>query len=317
MSSDKFKTALDKACAQLLGATERRPHLGASGVGARCPRQIWYGFRWVYEIGHHGRLFRLFDRGHEEEHRVARWLRAAGVTVHDYHQRLVWDAESDRYSEQAWEESVDGARLEDVHQDPAHIKRATERGQGPRQWGFKDGHFAGSADGVLSGLERWFPQAAGRGLLECKTHNDKSFKQVVAKGVLTSKPVHYNQMQIYMAKLGLDWGLYVAVNKNDDDVYVELVRHKPEVSGFYIDRAAALVQARQAPPKITEDPSWYECKFCDFREICHYERLPAKNCRSCAYASAENGPSWRCNLHNGEVPPSYIPKGCDKWEPVK
>ena len=66
-----------------------------------------------------------------------------------------------------------------------------------RQYGFRDGHFAGSIDGmVLAGI----PEAPTKPhVLEAKTHSLKSFNDVVAKGVKASKPMHYAQMQTYMA----------------------------------------------------------------------------------------------------------------------
>jgi hypothetical protein len=57
------------------------------------------------------------------------------------------------------------------------------------------GHFGGSVDGVGKG----FPEALKTwAILEAKTHNSKSFKQLEKKGVLESKPRHYAQMQVYM-----------------------------------------------------------------------------------------------------------------------
>jgi hypothetical protein len=64
-----------------------------------------------------------------------------------------------------------------------------------RQWGVEEvgGHFRGHLDGVALGVKE-APRTAH--LLECKTHNAKSFAKLRAEGVRKSKPLHYAQMQV-------------------------------------------------------------------------------------------------------------------------
>ena len=58
-----------------------RPHLGFSVIGRECLRAVWYGWRWVTNDKHEGRVLRLFRRGKLEEEWLAKDLQAAGVTV--------------------------------------------------------------------------------------------------------------------------------------------------------------------------------------------------------------------------------------------
>lgn len=321
---DEFLKAIDKASAELLQDKERI-YLGGSQIGGECARKVWYSFRGAYRVEHGGRLLRLFNRGHEEEHRVIRWLRAANVTVRDYAQRLLWLDISDNYETVPWDAdwegdiALGGFGYRDVSQDPLHIKRAEER-RILKQWGFKDleGHFRGHGDGKIIGLEKWFPELEdlGWGLIEIKTEKDKGHERTAKTGVLGNHQEHYIQMQVYMHYFGLKWGLYVAVNKNTDHLYAEIVYYKPEVAEMYIKRAKDIVEARQAPPKIKEDPSWFKCKWCDYREICHYGKEPQKNCRSCQYASAvKNG--WHCGHFGDIIPEGFLPTGCKEWTPIK
>jgi len=302
-----------------------RAHLGASQIGGRCAREAWLDFRWagVENVG--GQMRRLWRRGHDEEHNFVRWLRAMGIEVQDYSQRLTYHPESDSYACFDWAtdwSQGEGATLMDVHDSPLHIAKASEMGDGPKQWKFSDhnGHYGGSGDGKLSGddLSQWFPELMGKGLgaLECKTSNDKNFKELKRKGVQQGKPVHYLQMQQYMRYLNCSWALYLVVNKNNDEIYAEVVQYRPEVADMYSERAGKIIESRQPPPKLTEDPSWFECRFCKHRGPCHYdEPLPQKNCRSCVFASAEEDKQWVCNLHRSTIPKNFIPKGCAKWEP--
>jgi hypothetical protein len=240
----------------------------------------------------------------------------AGFEVRDYSSRLVWHPGSGCYATIPWDEDVNATDdLDDLSDDAAHIVVATAIGQGPRQWNFKDhgDHFAGSSDGMVRGPG--LPD--GWGGLEEKTHSDKSFKSLVKSGVISSKPVHYVQMQIYMHYFKLKWSLYLAVNKNDDELYAELVYYKEEVALYHIDNARKVILSPVAPMRITEDPSWFECKFCAFREICHYQTSPEKNCRSCTSASAADDGQWNCGRFGNLIPENFLPKGCDDWNPIK
>lgn len=58
-----------------------RSHLGASMIGADCPRQLWYGFRWTRIEKHVGRTILLFNRGHLEEARFVSLLQMIGMQV--------------------------------------------------------------------------------------------------------------------------------------------------------------------------------------------------------------------------------------------
>jgi hypothetical protein len=253
----------------------------------------------------------------------------AGVEVQDYSERLwlnlnaedpwtpyvclPWDVDPD-----ASGSPVAGEYM-DVSDDPHHIALATAADQGPKQWGFTDfqGHFRGSSDGRMrAGPDCRLTLPEGWGLIEEKTHNDKSFKQLTAKGVLTAKPTHYVQMQIYMHYMGLKWGFYYSVNKNDDTLYVEIVHYREEIAMPYIASACKIIEAKSPPAKLTQDPSWFECKFCAFREVCHYGDVPQKNCRSCVFAEPANDGEWRCNKHEAVIPKDFIPQGCKDWEAI-
>jgi hypothetical protein len=303
---------------ELLNAVRpKRYHLGGSMIGAKCPRSLFYAFRRVAASYFQGRMLRLFQRGHEEEFKFVKYLRSIGAEVQDYTQRLCYHPESDSYVLVNWEDHLPSVELNDVSESEFHITRATERKKGPKQWGFSDfnGHFSGSADGKIGGLERY--GLVGFGLLECKTHSDKSFKELVAKGVAKAKPVHATQMQVYMRYFGLKWALYIAVNKNDDTLHIEIVHASPELVEPYVVLAEAIVNTTEAPARISRDPSWFECRFCNFKNVCHYDQRPDKSCYSCVYARASADAGWYCTKYNQDIPDKFREAGCDAWVPVK
>jgi len=61
----------------------RRDHLGASRIGIKCNRALFYEFRWCYPPGFDGRILRLFETGHFEETRLLNNLKDIGLNIHD------------------------------------------------------------------------------------------------------------------------------------------------------------------------------------------------------------------------------------------
>lgn len=324
IDGSKIVARIDKAVADKENKKgKNRRHLGGSVIGKPCARAIYYGWRWFYIGTHTGRLFRLWNRGHLEEFRFAEYLRAAGYEVRDYRERLLYHSGSDAYVTIDWDDNASHLWIEcdDVSESRWHIERCQARDkhlpkdeQTLQQYGFKAhrGHFAGNDDGRVRGPD--LPE--GWGLLEEKTYNDKRFKLLAAKGVLSSDITYYNQMQTYMKQHGLKWALFLAVNKNDEHLHAEIIYYKEEVGEAYHDRAEKIIDATAPPARISNDPSWFVCKMCDYREICHKDKVPAKNCRSCQYSVAADDCRFYCNLYHNLIPIEFESQGCDSWEPI-
>lgn len=154
------------------------------------------------------------------------------------------------------------------------------------------GHFGGGLDTVVRGI----PEAPAYPMLgEFKTHGDKSFKQLVSKGVRESKLQHYVQMQIYMGGYDLAASLYLAVNKNTDELYGEIVPFEEAVFEQYHDRAGKIISTDYPPAKINPSPAWFQCKFCDHRQVCHYEAPVDLNCRTCVWSQPGEAGVWECH----------------------
>jgi len=170
------------------------------------------------------------------------------------------------------------------------------------------GHFGSALDSVVKVPELEGEAAYG----EFKTHNDKSFKKVVKEGVQNSKYEHYVQMQVCMDKMKLKFGVYFAVNKNDDHIHIEIITFDKSISTRYIGRAGNLIFGNEAPPRISNKASWYECKFCDRAGICHGKEVPLINCRTCVYSKAMPDGTWACKKFGYPLMKAAQEKGCDK-----
>ena len=178
------------------------------------------------------------------------------------------------------------------------------------------GHFGSALDGVLWGV----PDRPGEWILgEFKTHNTKSFSKVHAEGVKAAKPEHYSQMQACMARRGIHVCLYMAVNKNDDDVYCEIVLYDHSWAARELGKAAEIIVARDAPPRLSDDPSFWDCTYCDAAQRCHFpEKLELpKNCRTCRHSVADiPSGTWGCERQNLARDKKAQMAGCDQHDPI-
>ncbi|MDR2067502.1 MAG: hypothetical protein LBP41_00750 [Holosporaceae bacterium] len=145
-----------------------------------------------------------------------------------------------------------------------------------KQFGFRiaDGRIAGHVDGIICNGPDFCKYPC---LWECKTMNDKRWKDATKRGLLVSKPLYYAQVQMYMAYMKLDENpcLFTAFNKDTSELYFELIPFDPETAQRYSDRAALILQAsenNETLPRVSEDPSFYTCKMCACRKACLSER---------------------------------------------
>lgn len=261
-----------------------RAHLGASVLGYECARQVFYGWRWSLKQIFNGKTLRLFNRGHLEEGRFISLFLMIGAKIYQQ------DEEGKQF------------RI-------SHI----------------NGHIGGSGDGVAVGIPDLPAELPC--LLEFKTHGEKSFINLAGvaiekdgyitypnpRGVRDSKPAHYVQMQIYMQKMKLTCGLYCAVNKNTDHIYMELIGPDRVVSEKFLDRGEKIVFTEKAPKKITNSPYKYPCSFCDYKEICHYGAIPAINCRTCHFSAPNKDGTWDCKLRSIKIDEKLMSVGCEKY----
>lgn len=277
--AEKLKEDINAFCVKLY-PNDHRNHLGASEIGEPCARRLWYSFRWMMRetfTGDDRKMLRLFNRGHETEPRYIEWLEGIGCKISS-------------------------------HSDDGNQWRISKHQQ----------HFGGSLDGRI-----WLPESYNlpvEFLWECKTHNDKSFKKLVkTKNLSLSKPKHFAQMNTYGSDeiYNLDYGIYCAINKNDDEIYIEIVTLDHEAGKKNVRKAGHIIFSQTAPGRISASPAFDECKYCPMGGICHKGEQPNRNCRSCINAVPLENAEWRCNKFNMILPKENIQYGCDQWQSVE
>lgn len=157
-----------------------------------------------------------------------------------------------------------------------------------------NGHVGGYLDSEILGL----PEAPATWHVgEIKSHNLKSFTSLKKEGVEKSKPLHYGQMQTYMHARGRDRAIYLAVCKDNDELYAERIHYDVEYATRLLARADRLIEASEPPAKLHEDPNAkmaFACGWCKHRGICHDGDWPRSNCRTCIFSTPEPGGTWSC-----------------------
>ena len=174
------------------------------------------------------------------------------------------------------------------------------------------GHYGGSLDGVCVGCAD-IPGGEAA-LLEFKTHGKKSFKKLIEEGVRIAKPEHYAQCNQYMGKMGLNWTLYMAVEKDTDELHLEVFPFDPVNYAFHLDKALSIVTAQEPPPKLNQSPAWYECKWCDHAKVCHFNEPALKNCRTCRWVQIRDNGIWYCCFHDTPQDKASQFAGCEFHE---
>ncbi|MEG3639307.1 hypothetical protein [Magnetococcus sp. PR-3] len=233
---------IDQALKAENQAQTPRNYLGASRLGVACERALQFEYAHAPkdpERGFDGQLLRIFAAGHLFEDMAIQWLRMAGFELF------------------------------------------TTKGNRPNgaQFGFEaaGGRIQGHVDGIImSG-----PPSVLMGfpcLWECKSLNNKSWKDTVKRGVAVSKPVYAAQIAIYQAYMepqvngiSANPALFTAINKDTAELHHELVPFDTALAQKMSDRAVRVIQATEAQellPRITRDSTHFQCRMCSWQDRC-------------------------------------------------
>lgn len=171
------------------------------------------------------------------------------------------------------------------------------------------GHFGGSVDAVVQGLVE---ASKAPHVAEFKTSNEKAFKALAKSGVKHSKPLHFAQMQTYMGLMNIDRALYMVENKNDASIYTERVQFDAAEFDRIFAKATRVINAAEPPARIAESADDTECKFCHFKDLCHGEKAPEVNCRTCTHSTPrlDGDALWQCEKYDCALPVDNQRQGC-------
>lgn len=275
----RIKADIDAACVRLYADKDKRRHLGASLIGHECDRHLYYNFRWFSTKEPDARMLRLWDRGHLAETRYITWLKEAGFI------------------------------LEDRGNDGAGNRLRIAR--------MAAGHFGGTADDRTDVIQRY--NLTEPLLLEYKTsQTGAEFNKLSTETVIGAKPQHYHQMNVYGRFLGLKYALYICGNKNDDDLYVDIVELDWEAADKDVKRAEKIIFAQVPPDRIRRTPTYYLCKnLCEYKGVCWDGEQAPRNCRTCALSWPIEDGKWHCQQWNATIPNDVEKVGCPAYTAIR
>lgn len=158
------------------------------------------------------------------------------------------------------------------------------------QQGFKDGFFAGHGDGDIY----LFGEDA---LTEYKTHNKKSFNTLKRGELAKTHPKHFAQSQSYMKYFKRSQTIYLAVCKDDDRLFCDVIAFDPEFADGLSNRAEYIAMSDKPLQRIGNKPTFYMCKMCSGKDVCWAFEAPRVDCRNCTSATKHRDQgSFGCDI---------------------
>ena len=280
VSRDPTLVAAD-AVMEARGATKpRRWYVGMSAAG-HCSRKNFYSYRGVASEPFNAQTLRNFSSGNRAEPVVIDRLRAvAGLDIIDRDQGTGKQIEVSDF----------------------------------------DGHFLGHLDFECIGLLQ-APKTFHVGeVKECGEKKLREFRRIKErvgeKNTLQQwNESYWAQHQLYMHYRRRKRGWLVVASAGVRDWDACRTEYDADAAARYIERARRIIyEPQHIPDRISEDPSYFVCKWCEFHSVCHGplagQATVTRNCRTCAFGRPHNVGAWHCQKHNQVLDEPQQRVGC-------
>lgn len=213
----------------------RRAYLGFSSIGHPCSRKLWYDLRATEPPNHDAATLKRFEDGHRGEALAALRLRMAPSVV-----------------------------LYTVDPDTG------------RQFEFKDldGKFSGHMDGAIYGLlqcpKRWSVWEH-KCVAEKKQEKLSKLKDELGeKNALAAwDEIYYAQAVLYMHYSGMERHYLTCSTPGERSTISVRTNADPTTAIKLIDKARRILESPFPLAKVSNDPSWWQCRFCEHAQVCH------------------------------------------------
>jgi CRISPR/Cas system-associated exonuclease Cas4 (RecB family) len=172
-----------------------------------------------------------------------------------------------------------------------------------------NGHLHGHLDLIVRGL----PEAPKTWhLVDVKTIKAKKFDELLKKGMRAMYPKYWAQGMGYMGHQELERAAFIFVCKDDDRIHVERFEFDRAEFEQLEAKAKRVIEATSPPQRLSNDPAWFECRFCPFQEQCHWTRFPESNCRTCVHSTPTANAQWECASKKRTITLAQQRQGCEE-----
>jgi hypothetical protein len=133
------------------------------------------------------------------------------------------------------------------------------------------GRFKGHVDGVIVGFNGATKPIELPALWEHKCLGSKGWKSLEKAGLKEHSTTYWVQAQTYMGYFGLPRCLYTATNADTMELLHLLIEFDTvefEATKAKVARVFTAVDLGELLPRCTQDPAYYLCSYCPFREAC-------------------------------------------------
>ena len=108
-------------------------------------------------------------------------------------------------------------------------------------------------------------------VLEIKSCKHSSFNIFKKKGLKDWFPAYYPQVQCYMKWTQMPKAYVLAFNKDNAELHSEIVKFDAKEYEYILNKAKSIYNSRTEPPRLSNNPAWFQCKNCEFHNYCHIE----------------------------------------------
>lgn len=139
------------------------------------------------------------------------------------------------------------------------------------------GRIKGHVDGIITRA----PESLNiktPAIWECKSLNNKSWRDTAKNGLRKSKPIYAVQVATYqaymegsVAGISQNPALFTAINKDTAEIHHELVPFDAALAQEASDRAVTVLRASEAGdllPRIAASSDYFECEYCPYHQRC-------------------------------------------------
>jgi len=251
-----------------------RYYLGMSGVGHECERKIFYDFR--------------------------------NVSTNDFGINGVLATQDGHIQEQLF---IDRIRF-----FMPEIELITEQRGGQIAVSDCGGHFSGHLDGVICGI---FEAPKTWHVWEHKAVNETKFnklKTLAANEKTALKEwdiIYYAQAQVYMHYTDLSRHFLTVSTPGGRDYYSIRTDYNKKDALYYIERAKSIIENNDIPVKLSDKPEYFKCKWCNHQQVCHFNAVPALNCKTCNKLQYQDNTIFYCTEHKKNIEPAELKNACD------